>query len=75
VCSDVARRPKTDLNPALLTTPFTIYLQLLTSKGALETIHPNRFVEPEVQTSIEHPYPDRVPPQTRAASFKRPYLK
>jgi hypothetical protein len=75
VYPDAVGGPESDPHPALPTTPFTIYWGVLKSTAAINSVGDPQFVAPEVHTSIEHPYPDRVRRKTRAASFKRPYLK
>jgi hypothetical protein len=75
VCPDAVGRPESDQNPALPLAPFTIYWALLASTAAINGVDDAQLAAPEVHTSIEYPYPDRVRRKREAASFKRPYLK
>jgi hypothetical protein len=60
VWPDAVGGSESDQNPALPITPSTIYWELLTSATPIKSVDDTQFVPPEVHTSIEHPYPDRV---------------
>jgi hypothetical protein len=74
VCANVVECPN-----ALRKSPFrrpelVIPLPLLPWQSPIRTLSGVREASPEVPGVIQHPYLPH-PPQTRAASFKRPYPK
>jgi hypothetical protein len=74
VCANVVKHSNSPRKSPFRSPELIFPLLLLSRQGPIRTLSGAREALPKVLVLIQHPYLPR-PPQTRAASFKRPYPK